>query len=253
MNCSGSAILYPVSSTLTLIELSSHSSIQVQVYCCIDEREESFRRHLESEGAFVYGTEIETFGVPGFFGLAIRYRPADAGTEEVVLAPEGSQTGYVMEERDGGGGVAAAGNYVAGVGGAAGPVDEDPISSHTTIAPNRQMRSFFAKSFLLFEQFSFSPIGAVVLALLFPFTIVHLVLVTMFPFQFRKLKQSLYDCLQLPHPQTNASSCRSDKAKNTCGHTTFPLPYGTVEEIAALLARTFKNVGTAPDEERFVR
>ena len=69
---------------------------------CIDEREESFRRHiverLHGESfTLLQATQtrfeqqdmstpgwVETFGVPGFFGLPIRYKNSDAGVEEVV-------------------------------------------------------------------------------------------------------------------------------------------------------------------------
>jgi uncharacterized protein YbcC (UPF0753/DUF2309 family) len=53
-----------------------------QVVCCIDEREESFRRHLEE----VAGGDVETFGAAGFFGVAMYYRGA-ADAHFVPLCP----------------------------------------------------------------------------------------------------------------------------------------------------------------------
>lgn len=54
---------------------------RLQVVCCIDAREESFRRHLEE-----LSDDIETYGTAGFFGVAMYYRGA-ADAHFAALAP----------------------------------------------------------------------------------------------------------------------------------------------------------------------
>jgi len=52
-----------------------------QVSCCLDEREESFRRHLEE-----LVPDVETFGAAGFYSVAMYYRGA-ADAHYVPLCP----------------------------------------------------------------------------------------------------------------------------------------------------------------------
>jgi uncharacterized protein len=52
-----------------------------QLVCCLDEREESFRRHLEE-----IAPEVETFGAAGFYNVAMYYRGA-ADANFIPLCP----------------------------------------------------------------------------------------------------------------------------------------------------------------------
>ncbi|MBI2824006.1 MAG: DUF2309 domain-containing protein [Planctomycetia bacterium] len=69
------------------------ATARFQVVCCIDEREESFRRHLEE-----IARDCETFSVAGFFGVAMYYRGA-ADAHFVPLCPVVVKPRhYVVEE-----------------------------------------------------------------------------------------------------------------------------------------------------------
>lgn len=64
-----------------------------QVVCCLDEREESFRRHLEE-----VAPDVQTFGAAGFYGVAMYYRGA-ADAHFVPLCPIVVQPQHWVEER----------------------------------------------------------------------------------------------------------------------------------------------------------
>lgn len=64
-----------------------------QVFFCIDDREESIRRHLEE-----LGPRWQTFGAAGFYGLAIRYLGAD-DAHATTLCPVAVSPPHIVKER----------------------------------------------------------------------------------------------------------------------------------------------------------
>ncbi len=64
-----------------------------QVVCCIDDREESFRRHLEE-----IDPSCETFGLAGFFGVAMYYRGVGEAHFKPLCPVSIKPRHYVIEE-----------------------------------------------------------------------------------------------------------------------------------------------------------
>lgn len=153
--------------------------LAAQVFFCIDEREESIRRHLEE-----VDSEIETFGAAGFFGVAMNYAGIDdAGG--MALCPVVVKPQHAVVER--------------------------PAEGHQESLERRTaMRRFWAKSarewFLASRSLVRGWLGATVLGLF-----------SLFPLAARILSPRLYGKLMgwlnnaiLPEPRTELAFMRSD-------------------------------------------
>jgi hypothetical protein len=72
---------------------------RLQVVVCIDDREESFRRHFEEQSA-----DYGTYGAAGFFGVAVAYRGLDDDRHvslcPVVVTPQHEVTEVADEEEE---------------------------------------------------------------------------------------------------------------------------------------------------------
>lgn len=146
----------------------------LQIYTCIDDRECSFRRLVEEANP----TEIETFGVAGFFGIPIRYQPVD-DRQQLVLAPEGSDPQAIL-------------------------VEGERATNHDEFVRYNRRRRLAARCQVLWENASFSPIGSLILAVVgLPFSIARLLLMGWSPHLHKQLTDFVRRSVLLRKPATD--------------------------------------------------
>ena len=86
-------ILLPLRRHASSPDAYQSTRLASQVFFCIDEREESVRRHLEE-----VDPEVETFGAAGFFGVAMNYVGID-DAHGVALCPVVVKPQHAVAER----------------------------------------------------------------------------------------------------------------------------------------------------------
>jgi len=86
-------ILLPLQEHRRRAPLPESDKLSAQVFFCIDEREESIRRHLEE-----MAPDIETLGAAGFFGVAVNYTGLD-DAHGVSLCPVVVKPAHAVVER----------------------------------------------------------------------------------------------------------------------------------------------------------
>jgi uncharacterized protein YbcC (UPF0753/DUF2309 family) len=196
----------------------SERSVQAprfQALFCIDDREEGIRRHLEE-----LTPEVETFGLAGFFGLAIEYRALDEGAA-VALCPVGVTPAHEILEH--------------------------PDEAHTHLATARaRLRARFARAMQFIHRGSRSLVGG---ALLTPtlglFAPLALLARVLFPRASARLREATRQRL-LPAPRTRLRSVRRAEPPRA----SLEAPGFTVSEQAERVATMLENIGLT---ERFAR
>ncbi|MBI2375140.1 MAG: DUF2309 domain-containing protein [Deltaproteobacteria bacterium] len=192
----------------------------VQLVFCIDDREESTRRHVEE----CLGERVETFGAPGFFGLAISYRGID-DADYVPSCPILASPTHVVQEL----------------------VSESATSTLAVREERRRAGALVAHGVTHGSRGLAR--GIVSSMVLGPAASVPLILRTFWPRAFGRFVDST-EAQLLPRPKTELTAFFDE-------HTVRPmdplrrapgLPRGfTVEEAAARIAAFLENIGLTQD------
>ncbi len=184
-----------------------------QLTCCIDDRAESLRRHVEE-----VAPDAETFGVAGFYGLAIEYVGID-GARGSALCPAGVVPGHA--------------------------VHEVPEPEHETWADARRARrAAIAKLSRITTQGTRDMVGGVLMtplagvAAAFP-----LVTRLLFPLVAERIRRHA-KALLLPTPKTSLTHTRQEEEAIEAAEVREARPRGfTLREQVDRVAATLENMG----------
>ncbi len=188
-----------------------------QAVFCLDEREESFRRHLEE-----VMPEVETFGAAGFYSVAMYYRGA-ADAHFVPLCPVVIRPGHwVVEE-----------------------VDEELGEEHRRRARTRQVLGKASHRLHLGSR-TFA-MGAVLTAVGGVFASVPLMARILFPRLTARFRQAVGRIVQIPPRTQLVLERREDTPGPENGHVGF-----TVDEMTDIGTRLLRDIGLTSGFSRLV-
>ena len=187
-----------------------------QVICCIDDREESFRRHLEE-----LDPHCETFGIAGFFGVAMYYKGA-TDAHYIPLCP------VVVKPQ----------HYVR----------EDVVYNFADSHRRRsETRRAIGRTSHRLHNLSRSVVGGAVTALLGSLASIPLVMRVLFPDLTARLRRSFTDFVQ-PPPITRQSIERLEEVPGPeNGHLGYSL-----DEMVNIGIRVLEDLGLTRQFARLV-
>jgi uncharacterized protein YbcC (UPF0753/DUF2309 family) len=213
------SILGPIGANWKYTRRPQRSRMAAQVFFCIDEREESIRRHLEE-----VDPDIETHGAAGFFGVAMEYTGID-DAHGAALCPVVVKPQHAVSER--------------------------PAQGHANLHERRMQRrrawaSVARSSYLSSRSLFRGWISTTVLGLFSLFPLAGRVLA---PRQFGKLVSWLNRGF-FPEPRTELAFMRNDEVSH---HATEGLMLGfSVQEKVDRVASVLAPAGLRNDLARLV-
>ncbi len=175
-------ILRPIQAHRRSLAIRKRSRAAAQLFFCIDEREESLRRHLEE-----VDPALETEGAAGFFAVAINYAGIDDGLS-VSLCPVVVKPAHAVREK--------------------------PIEEHAELHKRRQaLRRLLSRGYRSGRMSSRELVrGWIATGALGIFSVFPLLLRILSPLTYGKLRRRLNEVI-VPRPRTELSFTRTSDEK----------------------------------------